>query len=371
MSKALFRDQLELFKPYIPGKPIEEVKKEFGIDRIDKLASNENPLGPSPKALEAITREMVNINIYPDPSASALREAIAKECNVTPENVVVCSGGEQVLQVIAQTFINEGDEAIMADTTFDLYNSSVSFLGGVPVTLPLKNYKHDVEGFVKSITDKTKIIYICSPNNPTGNVMPKEDVEYLLNNVPEDVVLFFDEAYYDYAKLNPEYPDSIEILKKRPNTVILRTFSKISGIAAIRVGYAITSLEIAGQMSKIRPTFGVNKLAQAAALGALMDKEHIMRSVELNCASMKMMEEYFEKMNLEYIKSSANFVFVNAGLDSRFVFQKLMEKGIIIRPGFNWGWDNWLRISTGTIEQTRLFIEKLDDILQASMKNVG
>lgn len=363
MSKNLYRNELALFKPYVPGKPIEEVKREYGLEKIEKLASNENPLGPSPKALEAITNEMKTINIYPDPQATALKEALAEEYGIGPEHIVVGSGGEQLLQLIAQTFINAGDEAIMADTTFDLYASTVSFLGGVPVRVPLKNYKHDFEEFIRKINDRTKLIYVCSPNNPTGNIATKAEVEYLIDNTPEDVVIFFDEAYYDYAKVNPDYPETVDILKKRPNTIILRTFSKVAGIAAVRVGYVFTSAEIAGQMNKIKPTFSVNKLAQAAALGALKDKEHIEKTVKLNYEAMGMMEEYFEKMKLEYIKSNSNFVFVNTGKDSRVIFQKLMEKGIIIRPGYAWNWDTWIRVSTGTMEQTKLFIEKLDELL--------
>lgn len=364
MSKNLYRNELALFKPYVPGKPIEEVKREYGIEKIEKLASNENPLGPSPKALEAIMNEMKTINIYPDPAATALRAALAEEYGLGADQIVVGSGGEQILQLIAQVFINAGDEAIMADTTFDLYASTVSFLGGVPVRVPLKNYKHDLEEFVRRINDRTKLIYVCSPNNPTGNIAAKAEVDYLIEHTPEDVVIILDEAYYDYARVNPDYPESIDVLKKRPNTIILRTFSKVAGIAAVRVGYVFTSVEIAEQMGKIKPTFSVNKLAQAAALGALADKEHIEKTVKLNYEAIEMMEAYFEKKGLEYIKSNSNFVFVNTGKDSKVIFQKLMEKGIIIRPGYAWNWDTWIRVSTGTLEQTKLFIEKLDELLK-------
>jgi len=363
MSKKLFRKELASFKPYIPGKPIEDVKREFGLERIEKLASNENPLGPSPKALEAITNELQLINIYPDPAATALREELAKAYNVRPGNIVIGNGGEQILQVIGQTFINPGDEAIMAETTFDLYDSSVTLMGGIPVKVPLKNYKHDLVEFANRINERTKLIYICSPNNPTGNIAAKEEIQYMVERTPDDVVIVLDEAYYDYAKVNPDYPESVDILRKRPNTIILRTFSKVAGIAAVRIGFIITSEEIAQTFAMVRGTFSVNRLAQAAALGALRDREHIDRTVKLNYESLKMMEDYFDKKGLEYIKSNANFVFVNINKDSRIVFQKLMEKGIVIRPGFNWKWDTWIRVSTGTLEQTRLFIEKLDELL--------
>lgn len=364
MDKNIFRNELANLKPYVAGKSIESVKKEFGIVNIEKLASNENPLGPSPLAIDAILKEVGSINIYPDPAAMALREKLAKSYNLDYENILVGNGGEQLLQIIAQTFINAGDEAIMADTTFDVYGTSVSFLGGVPVKIPLKKYKHDFEKFVNVITDKTKLIYVCNPNNPTGNIMAKDEVHYLVKNTPEDVVIVFDEAYYDYAVENDDYADTLSIFRNRPNTIILRTFSKVAGIAAVRVGYVITSKEIATEMGKIKGAFNVNKLAQAAAIGALDDQEHLVRTVKLNNNSLRMMEQYFEKKNLEYIKSNANFVFVNTNMDSNEVFEKLMQKGIIIRPGFLWKWNNWIRVSTGTLEQTTKFIECFDGLLK-------
>ncbi len=364
MSKNLFRNELASIIPYVAGKPIEEVKKEFGIDDIEKLASNENPLGPSLKAIEAIKKEVENIHIYPDSSAKRLRQEIAKAYDLSYENVVVGNGGEQILQMIAQAFINTGDEAIMAATTFGLYGSSVSHMGGVPIKLPLKAYKHDFEGFIQKLTDKTKLIYVCNPNNPTGNIMTGDEIDYLVKNVPDHVVIVFDEAYYHYAKVNKDYPETLEVLKERENTIILRTFSKVAGIAGTRVGFALTSKEIALEMCKVKGVFNVNKLAQVAAMGALSDKEHIENTVELNYKSIAMMENYFDKMNLEYIKSNSNFVFVNVGMDSRIVFERLMKKGIIIRPGYQWKWDNWIRVSTGTIEQTEKFLAKLHSIIK-------
>lgn len=364
MTKNLFRKELADLKTYVPGKPIEEVKKEYGIEHIDKLASNENPLGPSPKAMEAIRREIEEINIYPDATAMKLKLELSKLYGLNHENIVLGNGGEQILQMIGLGFINEGDEAIMATTTFGLYGTSIAHMGGVPVKIPLKDYKHDFKEFIKRINDKTKLIYVCNPNNPTGNIMPKDDIDYLIKNVPEDIVIVLDEAYYDYAKENPDYPESIDILKNRPNTIILRTFSKVAGIAGVRVGLALTSAEIAGEMNKVRGVFNVNKLAQAAALGALEDQEHLDKTVKLNYESMNIMEEYFNKNKLEYIPSNANFIFANINKDSRIVFEELMKKGIIIRPGFLWGWDNWIRVSTGTIEQTERFVNTLDEILK-------
>lgn len=365
MSKNLFRKELDLLRPYVPGKPIEEVKKEYGIDEIEKLASNENPIGPSPKAVEAIIKEAQNINFYPDAYAMNLKEAIAKKTGLTHENVVTGNGGEQLIPMLAQTFIEPGDEAIMADTTFGVYESSIINAGGVVVKLPLKDLKQDLDGFVEKINDKTKVIYVCNPNNPIGNILTKEEIDNFVAKVPEDVVIVLDEAYYDYAKVNPEYPESLHILANRPNTVILRTFSKVAGIAGVRVGYVLTSKEIAKQMGKVKDVFNVNLLAQAAAIGALEDTEHIEKTVKLNYESLALMEKYFDENGLEYVKSNANFIFVNINTHSKPVFEELMKQGIIIRAGFLWGWDNWLRVSTGTIEQTEKFIKTLDGVLKA------
>lgn len=363
MNKSLFKNEVSLIRPYVPGKPIEELETELGIKEIEKLASNENPLGPSPKAVEAIKKEAENVHIYPDADAMKLKEELSKKYDLTPDNIVTGNGGEQIIKIIAETLINPGDEAIMATTTFGKYESEVCFMGGVSIKLELKDYKHDFEGFIKNITDKTKIIFVCNPNNPTGNIMTKNEINYLVENIPRDIVIVFDEAYYDYAVKNPDYPETLNILKERPNTIILRTFSKISGIAALRVGFALTSKEIAGEMNKVKGTFNVNRLAQAAAIAALEDMEHIENTVKLNYESIEIMEKYFEKNNFEYIKSNANFVFVNVSIDSKVVFQKLLEKGIIIRPGYLWNYNTWIRVSTGTVDQTNKFINKLQEVL--------
>lgn len=364
MAKSLFRKKLANLKPYVPGKPIEQVQKEYGIDEVIKLASNENQLGPSPKAVEAVKREAENINMYPDPGAMELRKAIAEKYGVEVDNIVVGNGGEHILEVIAHTFIDEGDEIIEADTTFTILGIAVELLGGKRVKVPIDGYKQDLKGFVENISHRTKLIYVCNPNNPLGNVVPKEEVEYLVENIPEDVVIVFDEAYYDFAKVNPDYPETTDYLKKKPNIIILRTFSKVTGIAGVRVGFVITSKEIATEMSKVKGTFYVNRLAQAAAIGALQDEEHIKKTVELNYKSLGMMEEAFDEMGLEYVKSNANFIFVNVNKDSKMVSEELLKKGIIVKAGDIWGWDTWLRVSTGTIEQTEKFLAALKEVLK-------
>jgi histidinol-phosphate aminotransferase len=216
---------------------------------------------------------------------------------------------------------------------------------------------------LEKVGDKTKLIYVCSPNNPTGNIVTKQELDRLLAGLPEDVTIVMDEAYYEFAVSNPEYPDCITLLKKRPNMVILRTFSKVSGIAGVRIGYVITSERIAAEMNKIKLTFDVNRLAQEAARGALRDKEYTKKTVTLTKESIDRMEAFFDRKGLNYIKSYANFVFVDVKHHSKTVFEELMKRGVIIRPGYFWGWDNWIRVSTGTLEQTQFFLDKLEEVM--------
>lgn len=363
MSKELFRKELSQFSPYVPGKPIEEVKREYGLEEIEKLASNENQIGPSPMAVEAVIRAVKDINFYPEASAIDLRRDISKHLNVKVENIVVGNGGEELLSVIAQTFINEGDEVIVATPSFGIYNTTTTLLGAKIISVPFKDMKYDLNGFEKSITEKTKIIYVCNPNNPTGNIISKNELKPFIDRVPESTVIVLDEAYYEFAAVNSEYPNSLEYLSKRPNTIIIRTFSKVCGIAGLRIGYAITSEEIAAQMNKIKLTFDVNRLAQEAARGALKDTAHMQKTVELNYRSLHMMEAFFDEMGFSYFKSNANFIFVDVQRHSKMIFEELIKRGVIIRPGYLWGWDNWIRVSTGTEDQTQKFIDKLKEVI--------
>lgn len=361
---SIYRNEVATLKPYVPGKPVDELKREFGLTEVIKLASNENPIGPSPLAIEKIKEAVSGINIYPDDYGFELKQKIAAKYNLEVENIVLGDGGTEIIKIIAGTFINAGDEAVMPATTFGKYGAEIAFLGGKPVKVPLKDYQIDYETMIKSITPKTKLFYICNPNNPTGKIVPAETIEYIAKSVPENVVLVLDEAYYDYAIRNKDYGDSLKILANRPNTIILRTFSKVSGVAGVRIGYVLTSKEIAANMGKVKLTFGVNNLALVAGMAALEDQAHIDKTVDLSYKSLELMEKYFEENNLEYIKSNANFVFVNVNKDGKKVYEKLLEKGMIVRGGFLWGWDTWIRISTVTVEQTEKFLKVLTEVLK-------
>ncbi len=360
----MFRKEIKGIKKYVPGKPIEDVMKEYNLTSIIKLASNENPLGPSKFAIEAIKEEADKIHIYPDGAALELREKLAKRFGLDMDSVLVGSGGEQILRLIPQTFINEGDEVIFATPSFALYEIFSSHMGAKRISIPLtEDFKHDFEEFKKNINEKTKIVYVCNPNNPTGNIMTKTELDEFVASIPENVILVLDEAYYEYASQWEDYPNSLEILKRRPNTIILRTFSKAEGLAGLRIGYIFSSPEIVSEMTKIKGVFNVNRMAQKAAIAALDDEDHVKKTLELNKKSLGRMMEYFDSKGLYYVSTAANFIFVNVGQSSRDLHIEFQKRGVIIRPGFLWGEENYLRVSSGTMEDTERFIKALDELL--------
>jgi len=363
LGKNIFRKELANLNAYVPGKSIDKVKEEYGLSEIVKLASNENPLGPSKLAVAAIIKEASNVNLYPDPSVDIVKTKLSKKFEVEKEQIIVGNGGEEIIKAIAMTFINEGDEVIMADTTFSLYDITSSLMGSVSIKVPLKDFKHDLDGFLERINEKTKLVYICNPNNPIGNIMSKEEIDNFVEKLPEDIILVLDEAYYEYAIRNPKYPDGLNVLKTRKNTIIIRTFSKVAGLAGLRIGYAFSSKEIINEMIKTKGVFNVNRIAQVAASAAMEDEKHIKDTVDLNYKSLGKMIEYFDKKGLKHIETNTNFIFVDIGIDSKYAFVELQKKGMIMRPGYLWGYKTWARISSGTMEDTNKFIDELDEIL--------
>lgn len=362
---SIFRKELAGLKKYVPGKAIEDVMKEYGLTSIVKLASNENPLGPSKKAIEAIKKEAENVHIYPDGAALDLREKLAQKHDVDMSQVLIGSGGEQILKLIAHTFVNEGDEVIFGAPSFALYDIMSSHIGAKCISLPLtEDFRHDLKTFEAHLNEKTKIVYVCNPNNPTGNIMPRAELLAFVDRLPESVVLVLDEAYFEYAIHDSEYVNGIEVLKNRPNTIILRTFSKVAGLAGLRIGYCFSSPEIIDEMGKIKGVFNANRIGQAAAIASLDDDEHIENTVELNKQSLNRMKAYFEANNMKYVDSHANFIFVDINQSSRDAYVELQKLGVIIRPGFLWGFENHIRVSSGTLEQTEIFIKALDQIVK-------
>ena len=362
VTKLARRGILDL-KPYVPGKPIEEVQRELGLKELVKLASNENSTGPSPEALRAIEEELGNIFRYPDPSCTQLRRAIAKRLGVTDEMVTLANGCDNIILMIGAAFINEGDEVIMAEPTFPVYESVTRIMGGRPIPVKLKNYTHDLEGMAERIGPRTKLFFLCNPNNPTGTLVPKEALNRFLDDLPGHLVVILDEAYFDYVS-ERNYPDSLSVLGRNLNLIALRTFSKIYGLAGLRIGFAVADGDLIGVLERVREPFPVNRVAQAAALAALRDEKHVVGVLRANEEGKAFLYGEFDRLDIDYVPTQANFIFVDFKRDSQKIYNALLKEGMIIRPGSIWDYPTSARITIGTMDENRRFIEKLEEVLR-------
>ncbi|HEX6531154.1 MAG TPA: histidinol-phosphate transaminase [Nitrospira sp.] len=346
--------------PYVPGKPIEELKRELGLTRVIKLASNENPLGPSPKAMAVINDGVATLHRYPDGGAFRLREAIADRWKVSADQVILGNGSDEILSFLARTFLAPGDEAVMADQTFVIYKMEVMAAHGKAVVVPLVQWRHDVTAMADAITERTRLLFLCNPNNPTGTMVSADEVTSLLARVPEHVVVVFDEAYFEYVR-SAEFPDSMAYVKQGRNAIVLRTFSKIYGLAGLRIGYGVTTPEIANFLNRVRPPFNANSLAQLAALAALDDDEHVANSRAVNQAGMDQVVSGLQALGFAPIASETNFVYVDVGRDGRRIFEALLRLGVIIRHIEG----RMIRITIGQAEENTAFLTALGQVLRA------
>jgi histidinol-phosphate aminotransferase len=347
--------------PYQPGKPITELAREMGIpvDSIVKLASNENPLGMSPKARVAVERAISGVERYPD--QFDLIAKVAERCAVGQNQVVLGNGSNDVLDLIARVFLAPGRSAVFAQHAFAVYPLATLSTGAELIVTPAKNYGHDLDAMRAAIRPDTRIVWIANPNNPTGNFLPYAEVRAFLESVPKDVVVVLDEAYNEYIPA-AERVDTAGWLKDFPNLLICRTLSKIYGLAGLRIGYGLTSPEVADLMNRVRQPFNVNNLALAGALAALDDQEFLNASYELNRRGMEQLVAALKRLNLEYIPSCGNFVTFRAG-DATLVNQKLLKQGVIVRPIAGYGLPEWLRVTIGTEAENNRFIEALEKAL--------
>jgi histidinol-phosphate aminotransferase len=349
---------LESLSPYVPGKPIEELQRELGLSRVVKLASNENPLGPSPKAMAALAGAETTLHRYPDGGAYRLRQAIADRWKVAMDQVILGNGSDEILGLLARTFLAPGDEAVMADWTFVIYKMEVTAAHGKPVVVPLKDWTHDLEAMAAAVTPRTRLLFVCNPNNPTGTMVSAEAVRRLMASVPEDVIVVFDEAYFEYVR-HPHFPDALDYVKRGRNAIVLRTFSKIYGLAGLRIGYGMTTPEINGYLNRIRPPFNANTLAQRAALAALGDDEHVARSRAVNAAGMEQMGNGLRALGFTPVPSEANFLYFDVRRDGRRVFDALLREGIIVRHIEG----PMLRVTVGQPEENSVFLHALKKVL--------
>lgn len=345
--------------PYVPGKPIDELQRELGLTRVVKLASNENPLGPSPKAMAVLNDGLATLHRYPDGGAFRLREAIADRWKVSAEQVILGNGSDEILGLLARTFLSPGDEAIMADQTFVIYKMEVMAAHGTPVVVPLIQWRHDIAGMAARITERTRLLFLCNPNNPTGTMVSADEVAKLLSAVPPYVVVVFDEAYYEYVR-SSDFPDSMAYVRQGRNAIVLRTFSKIYGLAGLRVGYGVTTPEIVNLLNRVRPPFNVNSLAQRAALAALDDDEHVAASRAVNQAGMDQVAGGLRALGFAPIASEANFLYFDVGRDGGRVFEALLRLGVIVRHIEG----RMIRVTIGQAEENATFLTALKQVLQ-------
>lgn len=355
--------QLKDLVAYEPGKPIEEVARERGLrpEDIIKMASNENPLGPSPKALLAMREAVQEVHIYPDGGGWKLRRAIAEKFGLELSNVILGSGSNEVIEFIGHAFLKPGDNIITAEHAFLVYKLMAKVFGADTIEVADPGLVHDLDAMAAAITPNTKEIFIANPNNPTGTLVTQEQIDRFMDKVPPHVMVVFDEAYYEFLD-NP--PDTLKYVREGRNVIVLRTFSKIQGLAGLRIGYGLGKPELIEVLQRTRQPFNTNSVAQAAALAGLLDDEHQNKTKQITDEGRAYLQAEFAAMGLEFVPSFANFVLVKVG-DGNEVFRKMMDKGVIVRAMAAYKLPEWVRISIGTADQCRRCIEVLKQVLQS------
>lgn len=342
--------------------PVEEIKKILGYEMVFKLSFNENPLGPSPKAIEAMRKALYHLNLYPSSTGDSLKQRLADQEGVKRENIILSNGADEMINLVAQAFLRPGDEAVIPGVTFAQYSASTCLMGATPILSPMKrDLGIDLEGILNRITTKTKLIYLCNPNNPTGKVLPPNELAEFLEKLPEHVLVVVDEAYHEYAN-EEEYASSVRFVRQEQPVIVIRTFSKIYSLAAARIGYGIGPIQIIDRIQQIRPPFNVNGIAQAGALASLEDQNHLLESKRLNESGKAQIYKAFDELGMKYIRSHCNFVFVDTETDSEIIFKQLAEQGIIIRTLANYGLTTAIRVSIGCEVGVRSFIQAMKHI---------
>lgn len=356
----------EVFKsmsPYKPGMQIEDVKREFGLEKIVKLASNENPFGYSKKVDQVVKQEAVQFEIYPDGYATELRQLLSENLTVEPDQLIFGCGADEVIDIICQTYLEAGTNTIMATPTFPQYKHNALIQGASVKEVPLLNGYHDLQGMLDAIDQSTKLIWLCSPNNPTGCMINAQSIQRFLEQCPSDVLVVLDEAYHDYID-STDKPDTINLLHKYPNLILLRTFSKVYGLAGLRVGYGIASLAISDVLNIARGPFNTTRLAQQAAIAAYQDQDFVNQTIKETIKNKQAFIRYLDQIELDYYDSEANFVFVKLPVSGDLLFDYLMKKGFIVRSGEALGYPNGVRITIGRAEDMQELQVKIKSFLE-------
>jgi histidinol-phosphate aminotransferase len=363
---ALAVEGVKSLKPYKPGKPIDELARELGLDpaTIVKLASNESPLGPSSAVSGAIESAISELSRYPDGAGFDLKAELSERLKVQPEQLTLGNGSSDILAFIVGTFVNDGDSVVVSEHAFSIYGLLTKAVGGRTIEVPARGFGHDLQAMAAAIESDTKIVFVTNPNNPTGTWNPADELIEFLDAVPEQVLVLLDEAYFEYVKVD-DYLSGIGLLNRYPNLVVARTFSKAFGLAALRVGFGVSSPELAGIMNRIRLPFNVNSFAQAAALAALKDEAHLQEAVATNDRGMALITSELESLGLEYIPSAGNFLSfkVPTGVSAHELYEQMLALGVIIRPIASYGMPDYLRVSIGTDAENRTFLTALKKVL--------
>lgn len=359
--KPQFKKCIDSITPYVPGKPIDEVKRELGLTDIIKVASNENVLGVSARVKDKLIEAINDVHVYPDGGCWRLREKLAAYLGVDSDEIVFGNGSNEIIEFIAKGFIDHGDEVISSQYAFLVYPLLTQVCDGVFKEVPTKNFEYDLAAIADAVTDKTRVIFLANPNNPTGTYFSRDSFEAFIERVPEHIVICLDEAYVDFVEAD-DYPNGVNYFR-RGNIVVLRTFSKSFGIAGLRVGYGLASKEMITYFNKIRQPFNVNALAQCAAAAVLDDTEYLRASQECVRVGKRFFYCAFEQMELEYLPSQTNFVLVNVGVDSKVFFEECLRRGVILRDMKAYGLDTFVRITMSTEEENRRIISVMKEIL--------
>jgi histidinol-phosphate aminotransferase len=360
--ESLANEHILGIAPYEPGKPTEELERELGIADAIKLASNENPLGPSDRVQKALIAALPHLNRYPDGSGHYLRQALAKKHGVSIDQVVLGNGSNELIELIVRTFLRPGDEAVVPHPSFMVYPMIVQAAGGIRVMVMLKDHRLDLEAMARAITPMTKIVFIANPNNPTATIVTADEVAHFMSRVPPRTIVVFDEAYIEFA-MGPDFPDVLASVKQGRKVMVLRTFSKSASLAGLRVGYGVADADAIALMNRIRQPFNVNALAQVAALAALDDESHVMECVRMIEAGRHYLYDEFNALGIKYVPSRANFILVDVGHSASDVFQRLLKEGVIVRPLTPFGMESALRITIGTPQENRRLVKALRHVL--------
>lgn len=347
-------------RPYQPGKPIEELERELDIAEAVKLASNENPLGPSPKAVAAMREAAAGVHRYPDGASFLLREKLAARLEVDPSQLVFGTGADELLELVAKAFLAPGDEAVFAWPSFAMYPIVAAGMGAESVRVPLaEGYVHDLPAMAAAITERTRVVIVCNPNNPTGTSVGAAELERFVESLPDEVVLVLDEVYFEFAR-RPDFPNGLDFVGRRPGTAVLRSFSKIYGLAGARVGYGVMDRELAGYLERARHPFNLNSLAEAGARAALDDSEHLERTLALTREQGDALMAEFAALGIEAVPSDTNFILARTGAGS---YDRLLRKGVIVRPMAGCGLPEHVRITIGTPAENEKLVKALREVL--------